>query len=48
VVARGGLPGAALEALAVHEEAVHVADDGGGAAGDHRAKASRRAIVIES
>ena len=30
VVVRGSLPDATLETLAVHEQAIHVADDGGG------------------
>src|SRR4029079_6144642 len=35
VVARGSLPHATLQALAVDEQAVHVADDGGGAMSYH-------------
>ena len=35
VVTRGGLPDATLEALAVDEQAVHVADNGDGAATYH-------------
>jgi hypothetical protein len=35
VLLRGTLPDTALQALAVDEETIHVADDGGGDAIDH-------------